>query len=98
MLNLLERFENFLLALCTLSDNSFFKLFGIYVLFILMYHFSVYHLEIYLDFEPKVMLYDLIFIVALFAIFAWNSYLLHKVKVKTGTPSFQVKNPIPGDK
>ena len=98
MLNLLERFENFLLALCTLSDNSFFKLFGAYTLFLLMYHFLVYNLEIYLDFEPKVMLYDLIFIVTLFAIFAWNSYLLNKVKIKTGTPSFQVKNPIQGDK
>ena len=98
MLNLLERFENFLLALCTLSDNSFFKLFGTYVLFLLMYHFLVYHLEIYLGFEPKVMLYDLIFIVALFAVFAWNSYLLHKVKIKTGTLSFQIKNPMSGDK
>lgn len=87
----IEEIENFLLALCTLSDNSFFKLFLTYVVFAIMYSFLSFNIEKYLGLETKVRLYDLIFIVLLFAMFAWNSYHLHIVKVNTGTPSFKIK-------
>ena len=98
MINILEKFENFLLALCTLSDNSFFKLFVTYVIFAVMYSFLSYNLEKYLGFETKVRTYDLVFIVVLFTVFAWNSYHLHTVKVQTGTPSFQIKKHIQEEK
>lgn len=97
MINLIERFENFLLALCTLSDNSFLKLFITYVIFMLIFIFFTVNIEKYLGFETKVRLYDLIFMFLMFCMFAWNSYLLHTVKVQTGTPSYQIKKHIPGE-
>ena len=91
MIDLIQKFENFLLALCTLSDNSFLKLFITYVIFILIYTFFTVNIERYLGFENKVRIYDLIFMFLMFCMFAWNSYHLYNVKVSTGTPTFQVK-------
>lgn len=91
MVEILEKIENFLLVICTLSDNSFLKLFFTYAVFAVMYSFLTMNIEKYLGYEVKVRLYDLIFIVVLFAMFAWNSYHLHIVKVNTGTPSFKIK-------
>lgn len=94
MIGIIEKIENLLLALCSLSDNSFLKLFITYMIFAIMYGFLSFHIEKYLGFENKTRLYDLIFIVLLFAMFAWNSYHLHIVKVNTGTPSFKIKKEI----
>jgi hypothetical protein len=91
MIKIIEEIENFLLALCALSDNSFFKLFLTYAIFAILYTFLTTNIEKYLGFKNEVRLYDLIFIVCLFAMFAWNSYHLHIVKVNTGTPSFKIK-------
>lgn len=92
MFSLIDKFENFLLALCTLSDNSFWKLFVTYFIFILMYAFFSKNLEKYLGYQNEVRLYDVVFILLVFAMFAWNSHYLYKVKVQIGTPSFKIKD------
>ena len=94
MIEIIEKIENFLLALCALNDNSFLKLFITYILFILAYGYLSSQVEKYLGFKNEVRLYDLIFIVFIFSMFAWNSYHLHMVKVNSGTPSFKIKKVI----
>ena len=92
MFSLIDKFENFLLALCTLSDNSFWKLFVTYFIFILMYTFFSKNLEKYLGYQNEVRLYDVVFMLLVFAMFAWNSHYLYKVKVQIGTPSLKIKD------
>lgn len=92
MFSLIDNFKNFLLALCTLSDNSFWKLFVTYFIFILMYYFFSKNLEKYLGYQNEVRLYDVVFMLLVFAMFAWNSRYLYEVKVQIGTPSFKIKD------
>lgn len=92
MIEIIQKIENFLLALCTLSDNSFLKLFITYVIFMLIYTFFTVNIEKYLGFENKARIYDLIFMFLMFCMFAWNSYHLYLVKIQMGTPTFQIKD------
>lgn len=92
MIEIIQKIENFLLALCTLSDNSFWKLFVTYVIFMLIYALFTVNLEKYLGYENKVRFYDLIFMFLVFAMFTWNSYHLYLVKIQMGTPTFQIKD------
>lgn len=94
MIELIEKFENFLLALCTLSDNSFFKLFLTYAIFAVMYSFLSMNIEKYLGFKNETRIYDLVFICCLFAMFAWNSYHLYLVKVNSGVSAFTIKKKV----
>ena len=92
MIEIIQKIENFLLALCTLSDNSFLKLFITYVIFMLIYTFFTVNIEKYLGFENKVRIYDLIFMFLMFCMFAWNSYHLYLVKIQMKTTTFQIKD------
>ena len=70
-------FKNLMMALSTISDHSFGKLFVMYLCFIIMYAFLA-----------KVRLYDIIVILLLYTVFTFNCYHLYQAKILEGVNSY----------
>ena len=81
-------FKNLMMALSAISDHSFGKLFIMYFCFILMYGFLAKELESFFGYENKVRLYDIIVILLLYAVFAFNCYHLYQAKILEGVKAY----------
>ena len=81
-------FKNLMMALSTISEHSFAKLFIMYLCFILMYGFLAKELESFFGYENKVRLYDIIVILLFYAVFAFNCYHLYQAKMLEGVKSY----------
>ena len=76
----MDWFINLMLKICNLTDNSFFHLFGFYMVIYIVWAIIAKNIESYFGIENKVYLYDLILLFILFGIFAFNSYWLSNIK------------------
>ena len=79
---IIDKFIDGMLFMVELTDKSFITLFLSYLVLYVIWSILAQNIESYLGIEKKVYLYDLILLFILFAVFAFNSYWLHQVKVK----------------
>ena len=82
-------FKNLMMSLSTISGHSFGHLFIMYLCFILMYSFLAKELESFFGYEHKVRLHDIIVILLLYAVFAFNCYHLYQAKILEGVNSYR---------
>jgi len=71
---------NIMLRICDLSDKSFLHLFFFYMVILVIYHIFAVNIESYINIEKKVYLHDLIFMLFIFSLFAYNAYWLSNIK------------------